>query len=73
MGGSYRIGDAGIALIGANLMDNKALRIGLGFDLTAGGNAAKAPYSYEALISYALPAFKVGKKSIVRTPRFRYN
>jgi type IX secretion system PorP/SprF family membrane protein len=72
LGGSYRIGDSAIGMIGANLMENKALRIGLAFDLTTTASSAKAPYSYEALVSYALPAPKFGRKSVVKTPRFTF-
>lgn len=72
IGGSYRAGDAGIVIAGINLLNN-SLRLGYSLDLTSNGANAKSPNSHEVLISYSLPAPKIGgKKSIVRTPRFRH-
>jgi type IX secretion system PorP/SprF family membrane protein len=74
IGGSYRLNDAGIIIAGLSLLKDNALRLGYSLDLTAGGATAKAPTSHEILLSYSLPAFRLlgGKKTPVRTPRFRH-
>ena len=71
LGASYRTGDAISALLGANLL-NGSLRVGYAIDLVVGGANAKSSTSHEILLSYALAALRSGKKSIVRTPRYRY-
>jgi type IX secretion system PorP/SprF family membrane protein len=71
LGASYRTGDAVSALLGANLM-NGSLRVGYAIDIVVGGANAKSATSHEILLSYALAALRAGKKSIVRTPRYRY-
>ena len=68
----YRLGDAVVATIGANLGRRNALRVGGAFDLVTGGTGIKSLTSYEILVGYALPAPSSRKKPIVRTPRFRY-
>ncbi len=69
----YRSGDAIIALLGLNFGRNNAFRLGYAFDYVVSGTAAKAPFSHEVLLSYGLPAPKAGRKTPVRTPRFRYD
>ncbi len=71
-GVQYRQGDALSALVGANLGNNNALRVGFAFDYVVGGQGAKSPTSYELMLGYALPAPKITRRSVVRTPRFRY-
>lgn len=73
LGGSYRLNDAGIIIAGISMLNN-SLRLGYSLDLTTVGQTAKSPTSHEVLISYALPAPKLfgGKKTPVRTPRFRH-
>jgi type IX secretion system PorP/SprF family membrane protein len=71
LGASYRTGDAVSALLGANLL-NGSLRVGYAIDIIVGGASAKSATSHELLLSYALAAIRAGKKSIVRTPRYRY-
>lgn len=71
IGASYRSGDAVTGLLGANLM-NGSLRVGYAIDVITGGKNAKSATSHEILLSYALAALRAGKKSIVRTPRYRY-
>ncbi|MCY7351307.1 MAG: type IX secretion system membrane protein PorP/SprF [Cytophagaceae bacterium] len=68
----YRSNDAVIALIGINLLKDNSLRLGYAFDYVVGGQGAKAPTSHEIMLGYALPAPKVTRRSIVRSPRFRY-
>lgn len=72
LGVQYRQRDALSALAGINLLKDNALRLGYAFDYVVNGVGGKAPTSHEVLLSYALPAPKVTKKTIVRTPRFRY-
>lgn len=73
IGGSYRLNDAGIIIAGISMLNNNALRLGYSLDLTTAGATAKAPLSHEILLSYAIPAPRLlaGKKTPVRTPRFR--
>jgi type IX secretion system PorP/SprF family membrane protein len=74
LGGSYRLNDAGIIIAGISLLKDNALRFGYSIDLTNVGATAKAPLTHEILLSYALPAPRLlaGKKTPVRTPRFRH-
>ncbi|TAH13867.1 MAG: type IX secretion system membrane protein PorP/SprF [Runella slithyformis] len=70
---TYRLQDAIGILGGVNLLSDGSLRVAAAFDIvTPGGKTIKSPLSYEILLSYALPAPRLGKKTIVRTPRFRY-
>ncbi len=72
LGGTYRLSDAAVGIAGVNLASNR-LRIAVAFDIVTFGKDIKSPQSYEILLSYALPAPNLGgKKTIVRTPRFRY-
>ena len=71
-GVSYRAQDAVIAMAGINLMQNQALRLSGAYDFVIGSPSVKSPSSYEVMLSYRLPAPKFGKKTIVRTPRFRF-
>jgi type IX secretion system PorP/SprF family membrane protein len=74
LGGSYRLNDAGIIIAGISMLKNDALSLGYSLDLTTAGTIAKAPLSHEILLSYAIPAPRLlaGKKTPVRTPRFRH-
>jgi hypothetical protein len=71
-GVTYRLQDSYNIIAGINILSNKALRIGGAVDLIGKSRDIKAPASYEVMISYALPALTKGKKTPVRTPRFRY-
>jgi type IX secretion system PorP/SprF family membrane protein len=74
LGGSYRLNDAGIIIAGISMLKDNALRFGYSLDLTNVGATAKAPLTHEVLLSYAIPAPRLlaGKKTPVRTPRFRH-
>lgn len=73
LGLQYRASDAISLLAGVNLLKDNSLRLGYAFDYVVGSlQPAKSPTSHEVLLSYALPAPKVTKRTIVRTPRFRY-
>jgi type IX secretion system PorP/SprF family membrane protein len=71
-GVTYRLQDSYNIIAGINLLSNKALRIGGSVDLVGRSRNIKAPASYEVMLSYSLPALTKGKKTPVRTPRFRY-
>lgn len=71
VGANYRTGDAVSALLGANIL-NGSLRVGYALDIIVGGAQAKSATSHEILLSYALSPPRAGKKSIIRTPRYRY-
>ena len=72
IGATYRQQDAFILMGGMYLLPNRSIRLGGAFDLVTTGQSVKSPLSYEILLSYDLPKPKFGKKTIVRTPRFRY-
>ena len=72
-GVTYRQDDTyAILMAGIYLLSNKSLRLSGAYDFVVGGNRVKSPASYEILLSYDIAPFKSGKKTIVRTPRFRY-
>lgn len=68
-GASYRHQDAGSALVGANLLGN-SLKLGYAFDFVTFGQEAKSPMSHELFLRYSLTALRMGKKSVVKTPRY---
>ncbi len=68
---NYRWQDAFSFLIGGNFL-NSSLRAGYAVDWIVFGNLAKAPLSHEILLTYSLNPPRAGKKSIIRTPRYRY-
>ncbi|WP_304235020.1 type IX secretion system membrane protein PorP/SprF [Jiulongibacter sediminis] len=70
-GVNYRWQDAASFLIGGNFLNNK-LRAGYAMDYVVFGSSAKAPTSHEILLTYYLNPPRSGKKSIIRTPRYRY-
>ncbi len=72
LGLGYRLGDAVVATVGANVGRRNALRFGAALDLVTNGTSGKSFTSYEILLGYALPAPSSRKKPIIRTPRFRY-
>ncbi len=73
---SYRSGffkgEALIALIGLGLTKDKALRVGLAFDLTVLGTTAKAGTSYEVMLTYSKPVTEILPRPVIRTPRYRF-
>ena len=70
VGGTYRFQDAIVFIVGANLLDNR-LRISAAYDAVQ-PKEVKSPSSFEVMIGYNFNAPRFGRKSIVRTPRFRY-
>jgi type IX secretion system PorP/SprF family membrane protein len=68
----YQLQNAYTVNVGASLLNNNALRLGVAYDLSTASRAVGSLSSYEVLLSYALPALDARKKPIVRTPRFRY-
>lgn len=73
IGGTYRQQDTYFIIMGGlYLLSDQSLRLSGAYDLVIGGDKAKAPSSFEVMLSYALPSPKFGKKTIIRTPRFRF-
>ncbi|MCE7061387.1 type IX secretion system membrane protein PorP/SprF [Dyadobacter sp. CY343] len=73
VGGTYRQQDSYFILMGGiYLLQDQSLRLSGAYDLVIGGDRAKAASSFEVMLSYALPSPKFGKKTIIRTPRFRF-
>ena len=73
VGGTYRQQDTYFIIMGGvYLLPDQSLRLSGAYDMVIGGNKAKAPSSFEVMLSYALPSPKFGKKTIIRTPRFRF-
>lgn len=70
VGSSYRFQDAVSALVGFNISKN--IRMSYAGDFVMFGADAKAPTSHELLFSYQMPAIRIGKTSIIRTPRYRF-
>jgi type IX secretion system PorP/SprF family membrane protein len=73
MGATYRQQDTYFILMGGvSLLEDQSLRLSGAYDMVIGGNKQKAPSSFEVMLSYAIASPKFGKKTIIRTPRFRY-
>ncbi len=64
--------DAGIFILGVNMLENKDLRITYSLDLVTSGKDAKQPTSHEISIGYRLPSPKPKVLPTIRTPRFRF-
>lgn len=72
-GATYRQQDTYFIIMGGlYLLPDQSLRLSGAYDMVIGGNRQKSPSSFEVMLSYALPSPKFGKKTIIRTPRFRY-
>jgi len=69
IGGNYRNQDAGSVLLGTNLLDNK-LKLGYALDIVTTGADAKSATSHELFLRYVLTPVKMGKKSVIKTPRY---
>ncbi|CAG4991356.1 hypothetical protein DYBT9275_00733 [Dyadobacter sp. CECT 9275] len=73
LGGTYRQQDTYFILMGGiSFLPDQSLRLSGAYDMVLGGNKTKAPSSFEVMLSYALSSPKFGKKTIIRTPRFRF-
>lgn len=73
IGGTYRQQDTYFIIMGGvYLLPDQSLRLSGAYDMVVGGDKAKSPSSFEVMLSYALPSPKFGKKTIIRTPRFRF-
>ena len=68
-GAGYRQGEGVPILLGTNY---RRFRIGAAFDMVTSGVAAKAPFSWEVLLSYAMPGPQPNRRLPVRTPRYRF-
>jgi type IX secretion system PorP/SprF family membrane protein len=66
---NYRSQDAASLLVGANLVNNN-VKLGYSLDLVNFGRLAKSNTSHELFLRYTLNAIKLGKKSIIKTPRY---
>jgi len=72
-GATYRQQDTYFIIMGGiYLLPDQSLRLSGAYDMVIGGNKVKSPSSFEVMLSYALPSPKFGKKTIIRTPRFRF-
>jgi type IX secretion system PorP/SprF family membrane protein len=72
-GATYRQQDTYFIIMGGiYLLPDQSLRLSGAYDMVIGGNKQKSPSSFEVMLSYAIPSAKVGKKTIIRTPRFRF-
>ncbi len=73
LGATYRHEDAFLILMGGvSLLSDQSLHLSGAYDIVAGGRYPKSPASFEIILSKSIPMSGPGKKSIVRTPRFRF-
>jgi type IX secretion system PorP/SprF family membrane protein len=73
VGGSFRLNDAAIGMIGVSLMNNR-LNLGYSIDYTLVNLDAKSLLTHEVFIKFNLPTFKLGVQGVpVKTPRFKIN
>jgi type IX secretion system PorP/SprF family membrane protein len=72
-GATYRQQDTYFIIMGGiYLLPDQSLRLSGAYDMVIGGQKQKSPSSFEVMLSYGIPTVKAGKKTIIRTPRFRY-
>jgi type IX secretion system PorP/SprF family membrane protein len=73
VGGSYRLNDAAIGMVGVSVLNNR-LDLGYSLDYTMVNVAIKAPLTHEVFVRFVMPTMKMGTKGIpIKTPRFRIN
>jgi len=71
VGGSYRLGDAVVGMMGFSILNQK-LDVGYSLDNTLVNSSIKAPLSHEIFIKVNLPSFiRSGKGIPIKTPRFK--
>jgi type IX secretion system PorP/SprF family membrane protein len=68
-GVNYRWQDAASLLLGGNFLQN-TIKAGYALDIVTFGTTAKSPMSHEIFFRYTLNPPKLGRKSIVKTPRY---
>ncbi len=66
---NYRWQDAASILIGGNFLKNN-IKVGYALDIVNFGVLAKSPTSHEIFLRYILNPPRIGKKSIIKTPRY---
>ena len=66
---NYRWQDAASVLIGGNFMKN-TVKLGYAIDIINFGTIAKSNTSHEVFLRYSFAAPKIGRKSIIKTPRY---
>jgi type IX secretion system PorP/SprF family membrane protein len=66
---NYRWQDAASVLIGGNFLKN-TVKVGYAIDIVNFGTLAKSNTSHELFLRYSFGAPKLGKKSIIKTPRY---
>lgn len=69
---SYRNEESISFLMNAKRSEDSDLKIGLAMDFVISNTSDKRFGTFEMLIQYDLPNFALGRKKIIRTPRFRY-
>jgi hypothetical protein len=73
VGGSYRLNDAAIGMLGVSLLNNQ-LNLGYSLDYTLVNLEAKSLLTHEVFIKFNLPSFKLGVPPVpIKTPRFKIN
>lgn len=66
---NYRWQDAASVMIGGNFLKN-TVKVGYAIDVVNFGTIAKSNTSHEVFLRYSFAAPKMGKKSIIKTPRY---
>jgi type IX secretion system PorP/SprF family membrane protein len=68
---NYRWQDAVGIMVGTNALNNN-IKFGYAFDYIVTGLDAKSTASHEIMVRYSLSPIKIGKKTIIRTPRYNF-
>lgn len=68
-GVNYRWQDAASVLIGGSFVKN-TIKLGYAIDIINFGTIAKSNTSHEIFLRYSFAAPKIGKKTIIKTPRY---
>ncbi|MGL4630975.1 MAG: PorP/SprF family type IX secretion system membrane protein [Leadbetterella sp.] len=70
-GFNYRLSDAISGMLGMNMYNNK-IKLGYAFDFVSSGSETKAATSHEIFVRYTFATRRLGKRSIIRTPRYNF-
>ena len=68
-GVNYRWQDAASVMLGGNFLKN-TVKVGYAIDIVNFGTIAKSNTSHEIFLRYSFAAPRMGKKSIIKTPRY---
>ena len=72
VGLGYRRSESALLQLGYSILENKRLLISYSLDYVIVDSQSKRPTSHEVFIRYNLPDLIIGRRKVVKTPRFTF-